>query len=211
MDNTSKIFVVLGLVLGLASLITLVVILLQPAPRDPIGFFQICWQDNGLANFDTTLCTSPEPLVWPRSPLRVQNPSLASEAHRELLRAAIGQINEEVGCEVFELVGSQWDQPYEVAIFFDVPVGPEDRGLGGATAFVRNLGENQPQRAYVDIFGLGVPGGLTDLIIRHEFGHVLGLDHDEPGLSIMRPRQENADQANLTSEDRERLRTTYCH
>jgi hypothetical protein len=47
-----------------------------------------------------------------------------------------------------------------------------------------------------------------DRIITHEFGHALGLDHDESVMSIMHPLIKNRPQK-LTPHDTKLLRTTY--
>lgn len=233
MDKSSRIFLGIGIALGVLVLGLLCFILISSSSNEEVdahGLMGVCWQDNGLANFDTTFCDAPETITWPLMPLRVLDPEDASSAHREALRASIEETNEEVGCEVFQVVQPNWQQEYEVSIFFEVPVEGGADGefdVGGATSFSRAQGQNMPQRAYVDIFAIGLSGTLLDMIIRHELGHVLGLDHDDLESSIMRRRQTLAQEqtiseggsqsvfrgqgsVELTSEDRELLRTMYC-
>lgn len=223
MNDATKVFIGIATGVGLAAIGTLIYILAsgEGSGRDTSGLMSVCWQSNGLANFNPTSCRNPSHIEWPG---RVRIQENQSPEETQMIREVAHQLNSEIGCDILEVVPSAWDQPYDVVVLFNVPQEAGDRDLGGATSFSRlgldSQGEQPSQRAYVGVFASGFSQGLLRLILKHELGHVLGLDHDTLSNSIMRPAQPRSgpgdslgfasDQVGLTPEDRELLRGRWA-
>ena len=220
MTDSTKVFIGVFVGIGLAAIAGLIFILLNSSgqhSQDENGLMQVCWQENGLANFDPETCPGPVSISWP-SDLGVRIQENESPAETEMLQQISAQLNDEIGCQVFVVVPRTWNQPYDVVVQFNVPVSSYERDLGGSTYFSRfssGIGDHETsltQRAYVDIYAMGFSESLIRIILKHELGHVLGLDHDTLSSSIMRPAQSRNDlrPATLSEHDRALLHSSFC-
>ena len=171
------------------------------------GFMKVCWNADGTANFNDLSCSEPEEIVWERDrlPLVVS----ASETHSDEIRKAIGEVNSAAGCEVLRFPGV--DAPvFDVAVSTDVPQIAGGPHLGGGTGFRRST--THRIRAFVNIYA----GSLEDpsigiKVLMHEFGHVLGLAHDDWNGSIMRLGQRSGlEFVRFSDHDQDILHQRYC-
>lgn len=75
-------------------------------------------------------------------------------------------------------------------------------------------GTAEPTRGYCTVQISNVTGELKSLVVQHELGHCLGLDHDDWEGSIMRreqsPTPDRAYPPRITDSDRELLRSLYA-
>jgi hypothetical protein len=127
------------------------------------------------------------------------------------LFAATRYFNDAIGRTVFDSVAKapeafRFDQlppagSSLVSVFDDDGAEPNH----GQTTFT-NTPEGEMERARVQLPEAQIH--LARKLIRHEFGHVLGLDHDEQRGSIMYPSIQGRPQA-LGTGDIKRLREYY--
>jgi len=171
------------------------------------GFMKVCWNSDGTANFDDRACSDPEEIVWEtdRLPLLVS----AGRSHAREIREAILEVNDAAGCEVLRF--PTIDAPiFDVAVNTDVPQVAGGPQLGGGTGFRRTIYDRHI--AVVNIYA----GSLEDpsigiKVLMHEFGHVLGLAHDEWSGSIMRLGQRSGIEfVRFSDHDRGLLHARYC-
>lgn len=175
---------------------------------DEPGLLSVCWQADGLANFNGESCETPEDLVWPvdRLPLVVRA-TQGNEASEALLGAAMADINEQVGCV---LLTQETDTTIraDVEVSFDVPMVAGSDHPGGSTSFRRDT--IRRQRAWIDMYAAPV-AGAGQQALTHELLHALGLAHDFWSGSIMRPVQTGqVEILRVTSHDRRLLSEMYC-
>lgn len=147
-------------------------------------------------------------ILWERDsfPLGVCGSSYGAdellEEHRSSLEHAIDVTNARIGFPVFVATAARCD----VRATFGAPVEPGWRDPGGDA---RWAGTFPP----CEIATANVHGEVQTLVIQHELGHCLGLDHDSFERSIMRPTQsETPDRALppwFSDVDREAVRRRY--
>jgi hypothetical protein len=110
-----------------------------------------------------------------------------SDARTMAVDTAMGRINERVGFTVFRWALDTEDADVEITLNGPVEVGTDhsieaDTSSGGSAGFVRTgrLGFTCTIRT-TNIAGTG----MEDLVLQHELGHCLLLDHDCSDSSIM--------------------------
>lgn len=206
--KTSNILQVVGVslfsLLIVGMLIWLIVTHEVRGGADESGFVSVCWQSSGMADFRTESCSQPQEITWENTPLIVRDISENSQFTEQ----AINFYNSEVGCSLFQL-NNETDS-WNVLVSRNVPVTVGVDHFGGATSFRRDT--LRRQRAYVDIFSSPHNETIMNRVYQHEFGHVLGLAHDEWNGSIMRRAQNGEiESVRLSDYDSMILRNRYCN
>jgi hypothetical protein len=125
--------------------------------------------------------------------------------------AAINHINNVTGETVFLLpeVTRREDSGSLPFLVFSVSVG-QQQSMGNYVGATRHSIEKPTGRviaAQVELVNTGSPAG-NFLVALHEFGHVLGLDHDQDRNSVMFPIAHSYTQK-LTKNDVEYLKRVY--
>jgi len=168
-------------------------------------------------------------IVWPRASLPlhiVVDPSLPAAWTSDLL-IAVRDFNHTVGRDLFLLPQPLWDEGLREQVLRD------DGGHIQGLVYVMPRGEDDGPR--VEVADATTHGGHTILrrdtrtgvlrnavvylprpdarllhmqTVKHELGHVLGLDHDHSSRSIMFPRLADRS-ATLWASDVNRLRRQY--
>ncbi|MFA6049870.1 MAG: matrixin family metalloprotease [Candidatus Paceibacterota bacterium] len=169
------------------------------------GLMSVCWRANGQADFNTSVCSTPEEVRWDRSqvPLVVRGPD-----HPQL-HSAIQSANTQVGCEVLQWQESDGSSDFDILVSLDVPMTAGTDHPGGATSFRRDASGRM--KAYADVFAGGMDATMLVKVISHELGHALGLAHDDWSGSIMRPAQRSGlEFVRISDNDRRILHDLYC-
>lgn len=146
---------------------------------------------------------------WKELPVRVLAKAYAgesTEAVREV-DAAIHMTNGRLGFQAFRLVTEHEEPQVEVTVGVPSEVGWSDPG-GNAT-FGLSHG-----KSFCCAKTSNVHGELLGLVLQHEFGHCLGLDHDDYEQSIMRRTQRETPMGSIppwiSDSDRALLRAIYA-
>lgn len=104
----------------------------------------------------------------------------ADEVHAANLADAM---NQRLGGDMFRVLPNA-EGPCDILVVYNVPAGVNDQDVvvdPGGYAIVR------PGSCEVGLSN--VTGELRSLVLQHELGHCLGLEHDEQETSIMRRAQ----------------------
>lgn len=141
---------------------------------------------------------APLPL-YPSIPIPV---SVGKTIHKKALEYAIGMFNRD--CEILRVTSIRTPR---IRVQRE-PNSPNN--LAGSARYFKGSKE-----AYIAIYGYGPNVTHEYLTLGHEFGHSLGLSHDEWRLSIMYPviRLETSSQwplPMLTRTDRAWIKEHYC-
>lgn len=165
------------------------------------GIMKVCWI-GGVADYDASRCSNPEELTWDRARM----PLVVGADDDSSVRSAIDIVNSQVGCAVLELdtsVGSEAD----VVVSLDATMLAGRDHPGGATSHsqVSEIG----MQAYVETMGTANSQQKMRVLV-HEFGHVLGLAHDDYERSIMFPTQTHSNFTMFSGSDRALLNDLYC-
>lgn len=153
------------------------------------GLMEVCWSAGGSAVYAKD-CSSKHELKWKKSqlplPVYIDFDEHANKNYRESVIGAMKMWNQEIG-EVFALA----EAPDKALVTvrwgaIEVNAAAEGKHSGGWTRHLGGL--SGPTRAEVV---LTEPSGVHAVMryAAHEFGHVLGLAHDEAPRSIMYPVQ----------------------
>lgn len=201
MDIRNKIMIGIGIALTLGAIIGVIV---GVTTHTEAGLMSVCWQLDGAANYEGEGCVSPEEIMWDNShmPLSVNTPGDPGEVSE-----AVDLVNSQVGCTVLSL-GTNTDPDVLVLLNEPVLVGVDD--AGGATSHHRVNGR---MTSIIRTFMVGDPY-MHLRVLTHEFGHALGLAHDDFESSVMFPSQptsSNMDFVMFSDNDRNLLNTLYCH
>lgn len=183
---------------------------------------------------DANLMEGFEPWPADQFPLRVCVHSYAIEPlvehdDRENIRHVISEINDRLDFEAFTLVaGRTPDEPFRspephpgvrdchVILTYGVPHESVADSTGRERwTVVDDGGAAEFRDGYCYASTTNVFGEIRTLVVMHELGHCLGLDHDDFETSIMRRSQsETPDRQfppRITDHDRDLLRRTYGH
>jgi hypothetical protein len=172
------------------------------------GFMNVCWV-NGSAVYDNPECKAE--LKWAKQqiplPVYIDFDEHANKNYRESVEGAMKMWNREIG-QVFTEAKSM-QSALVIVSWGSVTPGSH---AGGNT---RHEGDTSgPKRAFVELSEASDVHAVMRFAA-HEFGHVLGLAHDEAPRSIMYPVQPG-----MTSEmqfilpsdhDKELLQQTYVN
>lgn len=203
LSTANKVMIVAVIVVTVLAVAGVVVGIATHEDRDA-GLLSVCWSGSS-AVYDSTDCAEPQDLTWERSriPLIVGAPEDGS------LDSAIDLVNSQIGCEVLRhdsTVGSEAD----VIVDLDAAILVGRDVAGGATTHSRD--SEGRMHAMVEILAVG-DAHMKMRVLAHEFGHVLGLAHDDFRTSIMYPTQTYSHDLQFTmftQGDQSRLRTLYC-
>lgn len=165
-------YMIIGIVIAITSFSVLYGVCTHEEP----GLMTICWE-NGIANYNGKC----EELIWKKNQIPITyyiNFDILHKDYINSIRAGANLWNKEV-CYLLREVNRPEDA---IAL---ISWGSVNTNLGGYTY---HEGQNGPEHAYV------VLTEPTDIhavyrYAAHEFGHVLGLDHDTAPNSIMYPIQ----------------------
>lgn len=129
---------------------------------------------------------------WERSqfPLRILGSTYSAEGarpmrHRGLVvDSVMRDVNAQLGFEAFTWADDGMN--YQVEIVLGVPRDATWADAGGDAIVVSRQG--RAERCHVRTSNTGTDA-MLGLVLAHELGHCLGLDHDDYDASIMRPVQ----------------------
>jgi len=148
-----------------------------------------------------------KPLRWStdKMPLTIRYTEDAEPLLQHLI-AILGDINMFSKRVVFNLTifefGREESLEHDpIEVLFDVL--PTGATVGGTTDLRWDERTGELLSAHVQIDRL-IRGEQLITVIRHEFGHVLGLDHDDKKNSVMHPRASQRD-VDFTDNDKERI------
>lgn len=151
----------------------------------------------------------PDAIHWTKVPLGVHWNEVAFAVYREPLEEAMKTWNNRVGCAVFEKAISEASSTVKVRAHDGTACGKEVAE-----------GKDTPVRAHYcgTYFDIQVKRldhmGLSYRIFLHEFGHALGLDHDDVGAMsehVRQPRDGDYPENLLPSnKDVAALKERYC-
>jgi len=169
------------------------------------GLLKATWDGNRVVRYSLT---EGEDVLWTADtlPLGVFV-ERGSRDRRDALRVAIMNTNYQVGCDVLEVTTNRSSARVLVDLEAAMPVGVGHGEGGGVSHFL----DNGEQRATLDLYGVATTD-LMALTLEHEFGHVLGLGHDDFRTSVMFPEitNESITVMRMTDNDRKLLRGLYC-
>ena len=171
-------FLIGGIVFALAAGGVLYGVLTHKEP----GFMKVCWQ-NGQANYDGDC----QELKWSKDRLPLKYHVNFDADHKDYIDSVIKGAdlwNREIG-PVFSRVDKETDAVVRIT-WGSIEIGKhcsagstshtgDEKGPTGASVVLRNPSDIHAVYRYA----------------AHEFGHVLGLAHDEAPRSIMYPVQPN--------------------
>ncbi|MGD9209122.1 MAG: matrixin family metalloprotease [Desulfobacteraceae bacterium] len=143
------------------------------------GFMRICWQ-NGVANYNGEC----QEIIWPKNKIPITyyiNSDKQNKDYDTAIKAGANLWNKEV-CPLFREV----NDINEATVI--VSWGYIDTTTMHSAAHTSHEGQNGPERANV-VFNTPSDTHAIYLFAAHEFGHVLGLDHDTAPNNIMYPTQ----------------------
>lgn len=150
-------------------------------------------------------------ITWERSdfPLRTCARDRRAEDIDPHALAALHDVLQTVDARLgFQALIFVEDEPCAILVTFGVPVEPGWQDPGGYAEW--SAGER-----YCDVGIANVHGELMGLVIYHELGHCLGLDHDDYEQSIMYPAQRQTPDGRLppwiSDHDRAAIRERYGH
>jgi len=143
------------------------------------GLMRVCWQQ-GHAIYDNPQCNTE--LKWNKTQLPLKYAIHFDEAHQGYINSVIEATklwNAELGVTVFRLA----DNPAEAII--TVEWGSMSSNVGG---HVSHRGITGPKIATITLTDASDVRAVYRYAV-HEFGHVLGLAHDDFAQSVMYPTQ----------------------
>jgi hypothetical protein len=154
--------------------------------RDP-GLLKVCWV-GGRAKYS---CGDTK-LVWNKSslPLRYYVTGSDNKDLLDSIKGAAKLWNDLLGFEAFVVTGDIKAANVLIGQDFDDGLTGED----DSTAATGHRGDGVATSSYIKLNRIhGLTVGELYLVVAHEFGHVLGLDHDPYPNSLMSPVLEKED------------------
>lgn len=205
MTKFNKIIIVVGAVVLIGAIVGVLYGVLHHKEN---GLMRICWNSNGYAMYNTE-SSCPE-FKWNRN----QMPLFVAGNQSKNLSLAISWVNDEIGCEVLKYDGL-YSSRTDVHVSENVPIDPNNSVRGGFTSH-RKLFNNKVI-VDVSIYSIAQEENVQLRTLVHEFGHVLGLDHDTAENSVMYFNNSSSTDEGyyklirFTDYDRELLNNLYCH
>lgn len=197
--NTIQIVVVVSL-----TVLAIIGVIYGVSTHKEAGLMTVCWE-GGQAYYDYS-CEGQEELRWDRNRI----PLDVSSSENTEVRAAVDEVNNQIGCEILRFTPNLGSDAADVLIETDGALGTSLTSSGGITSHTQ-ISEVGMQ-AHVSIMGVTDPHYRVRVLV-HELGHVLGLDHDDFKASIMYPTMTitaNMQLTRFTNHDRNLLREIYC-
>ena len=153
--------------------------------QDP-GLQKVCFDSVGHAHYKVEPnCKVLKELRWTKNqfPLSVTTSNRGEPTRDANVAEAISNVNSQMGFKAFTLWGPDADKDATVNVTLDVPA---ERNWTDAGGQVRHARANGVMRATVQVTNIGDIATLHRVLV-HEFGHVLGLAHDDFEDSAMWP------------------------
>lgn len=209
MNIKSKIIIIS--VISLVSVAIIGSIVYGVVSHTEAGLLRVCWTSGGAADYNQDNCSFPQEIRWQERdfPLSVSgNVEDSTE-----ITSAIEIVNSQMGCELLRQVpraqlGGLLAPRVRVTLN-DTATVHVDR-VGGLTN--HGMVENGDIYAAVSTFML-TNSYMTMRTLVHEFGHVLGLAHDDFRSSIMFPEQTSTEEMDFiifSTHDRNLIHNLYC-
>ncbi len=154
--------------------------------RDP-GLQRVCFDAIGHAHYKAGPdCTAMRDVRWSKSqfPLSVTTSSRGERTKDANVAEAISNVNSQMGFRAFVLWSADADKDPAVQVALDVPAERGWMDAGGDVRF--NRASTGVLSAAVRTCNAGDIATLHKVLV-HEFGHVLGLAHDDFEDSAMWP------------------------
>jgi hypothetical protein len=207
MDTKSKILIASVATVS-AGLIGLIIYAITN--HTEAGLLNVCWSSGGAADYNQANCSFSEEVRWDADdfPLTVSDESEESSE----IQSAIEVVNSQMGCELLRFVprSQQGMSTPRVQVRLNDIVTPRIDRVGGLTNHGRI--SNGEMYASVSTFML-TDSYMVMRTLVHEFGHVLGLAHDDFRSSIMYPEQTSSEQLDFimfSDHDRNLIHNLYC-
>jgi len=130
----------------------------------------------------------------------------------ETAQSVVATINTRLGFPMLQWNDSPGSEDIDIAMRAPIEVGGDHRDSAGGHFELSGSGDTY---THCNIWTMNVsgPDDLEWLVLYHELGHCLGLDHDDYGLSIMHPAQQRTRDGGIppwfSDWDRRLLRERY--